>query len=328
MSLTKAPFAAIVLVCAGLIGTSQAQTAARSDFPNRSVKIVVGSSPGGGIDNISRQMAMRMSQITGQTFVIENRPGAGTTIGAGVVAKSPGDGYTIYTAATSFAVAPGLFKSLPYDTVKDFTPVTLLAYSPLLLTVNPNLPVRSTQELIALAKAKPGQLKFGSAGQGTSVHLAGELLKLAGGLDLLHVPYKGSAPATTDLIAGQIDFIFGGLIEMLPHVRAGRLRALAVTGRARSASLADIPTVGEAGITFEIGSWYGFLVPSSTPHDIVLRLHEISARALADPTLRDTLAKQATDVIADGPDKFGPYLKAEVEKWGRLVKQAGLKAAD
>ena len=311
--------AVAVVACSAPLDMTHAQA-----FPAKPVRIVVGSSPGGGIDAIARLLGPRMAEQAGQPMVVENRPGAGTTLGAGVVAKSPADGYTIYVASTSFAVAPSLFKSLPYDTARDFAAVTLLAYSPMILAVHPGLPARTTQELIALAKAQPGKLKYGSAGSGSSVHLAGELLKLAGGVDLLHVPYKGSAPATTDLLAGHIDLIFGGIIEMLPQVKAGKLRALALTGRKRSALLPEVPTVLEANLNFEVGSWYGFVVPAGTPRDNVQRLHELTARALADPAVRERLASQATDVIADGPEKFGPYLQAEIGKWARVVQQAGI----
>jgi len=315
---------ALTLACAATLGLAHAQTTPRNDFPNRPVRVVVGSSPGGGIDAIARLLGPRMAEFAGQPVVIENRPGAGTTIGANVVAKAPADGYTVYLASTSFAVAPSLFKSLPYDTTRDFAAITLLAYSPMILTVHPSLAARTTQELISLAKAQPGKLKYGSAGSGSSVHLAGELLKLAGGVNLLHVPYKGSAPATADLLAGHIDLIFGGIIEMLPQVRAGKLRALALTGMKRSPLLPDVPTVLEANLNFEVGSWYGFLAPAATPRDIVQRLHDVTARALADPAVRERLANQATDVIADGPEKFGPYLQAEVVKWARVVQQAGI----
>ena len=262
------------------------------DFPARSVRLIVPQSAGGGADILARTVGQKLSEAWGQPVVIDNRPGAAGIIGTEAVAKAAPDGYTLLMGAIStHAINPSLYKTLSYDPVKDFAPVTMVATAPLLVVVHPSLPVNSTQELIALAKAKPGQLFFASAGSGNSAHLAGELFKTMANVDLVHVPYKGATPAETDLIGGQVSVMFSSILSALPHAKAGKMKALAVTSARRSSIAPDLPTVAESGVPgYDVNPWYGLFAPAGTPRAIVERINRDVARILAQPDVRQRFA--------------------------------------
>lgn len=314
---------ALASLAAGLSGAALGQA---PPYPTKPIRIVVGTVPGGGIDIVARLLAQKLSELEGSPVIVENRPGASTTIGANAAAKSPPDGYTLFMASTSFAVAGGLYKNLPYDTIKDFAPVTLVASGPLVLGVNPSNPAKNLKELIAWAKSKPGKPIFGSAGAGTSVHLAGELFRLSAGFEYVHVPYKGGAPATADMMGGHVDMVFDVVVSILPHVKAGKARAIAVTSLQRSPLLPDVPTMSESGLSgFEVAGWYGVLAPAGTPQAVVGRLHQMITRALAAPDLRARYASLGSDAVGEGPERWGPYLQNEFSKWSKVIQQAGIQ---
>ena len=316
-----------VIACALLTaGISSGAFGQATPFPSKPIRIVVGTVPGGGIDIVARLLAQKISELDGNPVIVENRPGASTTIGANTVAKAPADGYTLFMASTSFAVAGGLYKNLPYDTLKDFAPVTLVASGPLVLGVNPSNPARNLKELIAWAKAKPGKPIFGSAGAGTSVHLAGELFRMSAGFEYVHVPYKGGAPATADMMGGHVDMVFDVVVSILPHIKAGKARAIAVTGLQRTPLLPEVPTMAESGLPgFEVAGWYGLLAPAGTPQPIVARLHQMTVKALGAPDLRARLTSLGSDAVGDGPERWGPYLQSEFSKWSKVIQQAGIQ---
>lgn len=318
-----------IATLAGWMVTSFAQPtapAATAAFPAKPIRILVGTAPGGAVDFTARTLAQRMIETSGNPTVVENRPGAGTTLAAAALAKSPPDGYTLYMASTSFTVAASLAKHLPYDSVKDFIPVTLVAAGPLMLSIRLGIPASNMQELIAWVKSGPGKMTYGTSGAGSSTHLTGELLRLLTGANLVHVPYKGSAPSTADLIGGHVDSVVSSITEIHPHVKAGKVRAIAVTASRRSPLLPDVPTMAEAGFPgAEVLSWYGILAPAGTPREVVARLHEMIVKAMADPATRARMTAQSADVIADGPDKFGPYVRNEIARWSKIVQDAGIR---
>ena len=296
------------------------------DYPNKPVRLVVPFAAGGSSDPVARLLAQKLTAFLGQPFIVENRPGAGGNIGADIVAKSRPDGYTLLFAAGSFAVNVSLFEKLPYDPLKDFDPIIHVCMVNGILVVHPSVKATSVQELIALARAQPGSVNFGSAGNGTILHLAGELFKAAAKVDMVHVPYKGSGPALADLIGGQVQTMFANMPGTLQHVKAGRLRVLAVTGDKRSSALPEVPTIAESGLPgFRAATWFGVLAPAGTPKEIVARLNAELAKALASPELVDHLRTEGADVVAGSPEQFGAFLKSEVERWGPVVRAAGIK---
>jgi tripartite-type tricarboxylate transporter receptor subunit TctC len=319
-----------LIVAAGLAATLFAAgtaAAAEASFPTRTIKIVVPFPPGGSSDTVARLLAAGMSQKLGQTVIVDNRGGAGTIIGTDMVAKSPGDGYTLLWMATPFAINVTLFKSLPYDTFKDFTPVIDGVAIPLVLIVPPDSPYKSVAELIAGAKKVPGKLNYGSSGLGGSPHLATEMFASMAGIKLTHVPYKGSAPAVQDLLAGQTNMVFDTLFLTLPQIKAGKARALAQTGKTRSPLLPDVPTVAEAGLPgYEATSWLSVAAPASTPPEIIKKLNAAAFETLTSPELREVLLKQGATVIADTPQEATARLKVEVERWGKAVRESGATA--
>jgi tripartite-type tricarboxylate transporter receptor subunit TctC len=292
-------------------------------YPARPVRIVVPFAAGGGIDIITRLVVQRLTWPQGA--VVDNRPGAGSVLGTSVVARSAPDGYTLLMTAPPFTTNAALIAKLPYDP-RDFTPVMLTTYAPLVVVVHPSVPVRSVQELVALAKAKPGQLAYASSGNGGPSHLAGELFKSMAGIDLVHVPYKGSAPAAADLAAGHVQVGFGDLLSSLPFVKTGQMRAIAVTSARRASVFPDLPTVAESGVPdFETLTWSGLMAPAGTPPALIAALHADFARALKAPELRDRLAAEGTTVVADDPASFAAFLRNEIEKVARLAKVTTLK---
>jgi len=295
-------------------------------YPVKPVRIVVGFAAGGPTDIAARLAAQKLTEKLGQQFIVDVRPGAGGAIATEIVAKAPADGYTLLVPAFAHAVNPALHKKLPFDTGKDFAPIALFASAANILAVHPSVPAKSVGELIAIAKAKPGQLTYGSAGNGTASHLAGELFDMMAGVKLTHVPYKGSAPASTDLLGGQISAAFPGVAIALPHTRAGRLRSLAITSLKRSRAMPEVPTMSEAGLRgFEVISWYGLLAPAGTPQNIVQRLNAAVDRSVHEPDALERLASFGAEPVNMTPDAFGTFIRNELEKWAKVVKVAGLK---
>jgi tripartite-type tricarboxylate transporter receptor subunit TctC len=300
---------------------------AQAAYPDRPIRLVVAFAPGGFTDIVGRVTAARLSEALGQQVVVDNKAGAGGIIGTEVGAKAPPDGYTLLLGTIStHAMNPHLYKSLPYDPVKDFAPVARVATSPNILVVHPSVPARSVAELIAAAKAKPGDLKYGSGGNGTSSHLAGEMFKATAGVDILHVPYRSTSQGTTALLAGEISLMFDTLPSALPHVQAGKLRALAVTPRERVAFVPDLPTVAESGLPgFEMGVWVGIFAPAGTPAPVIARLDAETKKLLALPDVMARFETLGVTPFYAPPDGLAKYLREETEKWGRVVRGAGIK---
>ncbi len=303
-----------------LAGPAFAQT-----FPAKPIRIVVPFTPGGPNDILARMIGQRYTAAWGQQTIVDNRPGGGTVIGTDIVAKAAPDGYTLLMVSTSHAANPSLMPKLPFDTLRDFASVGQAVSSPNVLVVHPSIPVRNTRDLINLAKARPGQITFASGGSGAATHLAGELLKIMGGVEMTHIPYKGAGPATIDLISGQVTWMFGTILPTLPHVRAGKLRALAVSGKERAAVLPDVPTVAEHVPGFEASSWYGVFAPAATPADVIAKLNQEMARALTPTDVRQRLASEGTEVVAGNPEDFMTLFRTEAAKWARVIKQSGIR---
>jgi tripartite-type tricarboxylate transporter receptor subunit TctC len=315
---------AFTAIALALLGAS----AFAQSYPNKPIRLVVGFTPGGVSDVLARAMSAKLSQNLGQQVVIDNRPGAGTTIASEFIAKSAPDGYTLYFCdATTHAINASLYTRLPYDSVKDFAFISLVASTPLLLVVNPALPARTVPELIALAKSRAGQLNYASSGNGTIVHLAGETFKSMAGVDLVHVPYKGSAPATVAVIAGDVAFIFSTMPAALPHVKSGKLRALAVTTPARVGAVQDIPTVAESGLpAFDLTLYSGVIGPAGMPREIVERMNGELAKVVNSPEIKEFFATQGATPMASSPEQFAEHMRADIVKLGKAVKASGAKA--
>jgi len=293
-------------------------------WPSRPIRMVIPLSPGGFADVPGRILAARLSASLRQNVFVENRPGAGGTIGADFVVKSAPDGYTLLFTGTPHVISPWIYKKLPYDALKDFEPVALVASGPYVLVVNPQLAVNSVRELIAAAKAQPGQIDYASSGNGSAQHLVSALFTSMAGIQLNHVPYKGSGPAMQDLIGGQVRVSFAGIPNVMPHVKAGRLRALAVSTPNRSPDLPDIPTVAEAGVPgYEATLWLNLAAPGGTPQLIVQRLHSETVKALQDPELQRSFRSAGVEASPLGPQELAVFMRAEYEKWGRVVRETG-----
>lgn len=300
---------------------------AATDYPRRAITYVAPYPAGTTTDFVARAVAQALSTEVGQPVVVDNRAGAGGTIGSGLVAHARPDGYTLLQGSTStHGINPTLYAKLPYDADKSFEPVGLIASSPLILVLNPSVPARSVQELIALARAKPGGLRYGSAGNGSSQHLAGQLFESRAGVDFMHVPYKGGSAAMTDLLGGQIDMMFEIFPTALPHMQSGRLRALGVTSPQRMPNLPDLVTLSESGVPgYEMSTWHGVLAPAGTPRDIVQILNRSLARALAQPALQTRFAAAGLQAAPGSPEDFGKFIRAEVQRWAGLVKASGAR---
>lgn len=314
-------FAALALTLAG--AGASAQT-----YPSKPIRLVVPYPPGGPLDIMARAIGQKLTEAWKQPVVVDNRAGAGGNIGADLVAKSPADGYTLLMGAVAtHAINPSLYSKIPYDPVKDFTPVALVAQVPNILVINPSVPAKSVRELIALARAKPGYLNFGSGSTGSTGHLAGELFNTMAGVQMVHIPYKGAAPAMADLLSGQVQLMFDNLANALPNVKAGRLRALAVTTLARSAAMPDLPTVAESGLPgFDLTTWFGLMVPAGTPPEIVARLNAEIVRALNAKDMRERLQKMGAEPPADNtPEHFAAFIGTEAAKYAKVVKDSGAK---
>ena len=316
-------FVLAALACA--VATFAAAAVAQP-YPNRPVRMIVPFAPGGATDIIARLVGQKLAERMGTSIVIENKPGAGTTVGNAEVAKARNDGYTLLFAPTPFVISQVVYPSLPYDPQKDFAPVSLLAVSPFILVVNTAFAPKSTAELVALAKAQPGTISFASAGNGTVPHLAGELFKLRAGVDLQHVPYKGGGPAIVDLVSGQVPMMFATPIEVNQHVQSGRLRVLGTTSMQRLAALPDVPTLSESGYPdFEVLSFFGVLAPAGTPGEIVQRLASELAAVMELADVRERFAQQSAEARVLGPPAFAAFLGRERDKWADIVKRSGAK---
>jgi tripartite-type tricarboxylate transporter receptor subunit TctC len=303
------------------------QSLLAQDYPQKTIRLIVPYPPGGTADMLARTLGQEMAETLGQQIIIDNRPGAGGNIGADLAAKAAPDGYTILmgTVATH-AINPNLYSQMPYDAAKDFAPIVLVATLPNLLVVNPSLPARNVKELIALAKAKPGELAFASAGNGTSQHLSGELFKKMTGVDMIHIPYKGSAPAVTDLVGGQVHLMFDNIPSSLPQVRAGKLRALAVTGPRRSPVLPDLPTLSEAGLPgFSITSWFALFAPAGTPAKILIRLNKEAGKAIASKELRQQWMAQGIESAGGSAEQLAAFRRIEAPRWEKIIADSGAR---
>lgn len=318
---------ALLSLAAIAVSMSFSPSALAQSFPSRPLRIVVPFPAGGTTDVLARAVAQKLTETLGQPVVVDNRPGAGGNIGAELVAKSPPDGYTLLMGTVgTHAINPGLYPKMPYDHVRDFAPVILVAGVPNVLVVNPSLPVNSVQELIAYAKANPGKLNFASSGNGTSIHLSGELFKTMAGVQIMHVPYKGSAPALQDMVGGQVQLMFDNLPSSLALIKGGKLKALAVTSSARAAALPDVPTMAESGLPgFEASSWFGLLAPAGTPQPAIAKLNAEVARWLASPEAKEKLLAQGAIAAGGTPEDFARHIAAETAKWQKVVKESGAK---
>ncbi len=317
----------LLVFCIALVGI-QAQAWSQAGYPNRPVKVIVAFPPGQATDQAARAIAQKLSENLGQQFFVENRPGAASIIGSEAAAKSPNDGYTLFMGSSgSLAVNPGMYAKLPYDPVKDFTPISLTLKVPFFIVVNPAVPVASVKELVAYLKANPGKVNFGSAGNGASNHLSAELFKSVAGVTMVHVPYKGSPPAVTDLLAGQIGLMFETGPLIMPHMKTGRLKVLAVGSAQRSLAAPELVTVAESGYPgFETVGWAGLLAPAGTPKDIVVKLNAEVVRILSQPEVTGRFVTLGAELLSSSADDFGAYIKAETAKWGKVIRDSGAKA--
>jgi tripartite-type tricarboxylate transporter receptor subunit TctC len=295
-------------------------------WPQKSIRFIIPYPPGGGTDQLGRILGQKLAEELGQPVIIDNKPGAGTNIGTELAAKSAPDGYTMLLASPSFTNNVALYDKLPFDPQKDFDAVTLVASVPLVLVVPPSLPANNITELIALAKAKPGSMSYAMA-TGSTPHLAGEMLKVMAGIDVAPIPYKGMAPAYPDLLSGRIQYLFDAVSTGLPHIQAGKTRALGVSSPTRSQAAPQIPTLAESGLPgFEAEGWYGIVVPKGTPPDIIAKLNAETLKALADPATAQRIKGAGFDIIAKGPADFTAYMQSEQTRWAKLIKQVGIKA--
>ena len=314
--------AATLFACAVFSGAANAQS-----YPAKTVRWVVPFPPGGGTDTISRTLAQKLTEAWGQQVIADNRPGSGGTIGLAVAAKLPADGYNIVLGQlANVAIAPALYPKLPYDPVKDLQPVTLVLTSPLILVVHPSVPAKNTRELLALAKAKPGSLTFGSPGNGTTGHLGTELLQHAAKVKMTHIPYKGAQPAFTGLLGGEIAIYMSSVPPAQPMINAGRVRAIGVTSATRMASLPQVPTIAETGVPgYEVTNWYGVMMPVGVPKDILTKVNADLVKILKQPEVQQRFASEGGDVTPNTPEQFGTFIRNEIAKWGKAVRESGAK---
>ena len=317
----------LVMSCALLpSAVHAAQLDAAAAYPARPIRIVVPQSPGASTDLTARLIGLKLSEAFGQSVIVDNRPGAGSINGTEVVARATPDGHTLLVVASSFTINPSLQKNLPYDTVRDFAPITQISRFPNLLAAHPAVPVTTLQDVIALAKSKPGQLNYASAGLGTGTHMSAELLKMMTGIDFVHIPFKGGGPAVIAIIGGQTEFIFGTTVGLLPHVRSGKLKGIAVTTAKRSAAAPEIPSFAESGLPgYDHGPWNGFFAPGKTPQAIVDKLNAATVRALRSAEVTRIFTNDGADPVGNKPAEFAAIVKEETAKWAKVIKAAGIK---
>jgi tripartite-type tricarboxylate transporter receptor subunit TctC len=315
------------LVAVAILAAASHTAAQTSSYPNRPVRLIVPVAPGGGTDIIARSLAQKLADAWGQTVVVDNRAGAGSTVGTALAVKAAPDGYTLVLVSIGLAFNESLYAKLPYDTLRDLAPITLVATQPNLLVINPAVPARTVAELVQLAKTKPGSLAYASGGAGSASHLSGELFRSMAGIAIVHVPYKGTAPALTDLVAGQVQLLITPMVQALPLVTGGRVRALAVTSVRRSNLMPNVPTLAEAGVPgYEFNTWYGILAPAGTPKPVVDRLQRDSVTALGAADLRERFSAGGLEPLTSTPEEFAAYLRAEIAKWGRIIRDNNLRA--
>jgi tripartite-type tricarboxylate transporter receptor subunit TctC len=301
-----------------------ATSAAAQAYPTKPIRLIVPFAPGGGNDNVARLVGKRVEESLGKPIVVDNRPGAGGVLGAEAAAKSPPDGYTLFLGGVgSHAVNPNLIRNLPYDPIKDFAPVTLLAQAPLVLVVHPSVPARNIAEFIAYARKNPGKLNFASNGNGSSSQLAAVMFDSMAGVEMVHVPYKGLSPALTDLLSGDVQVMFSSVVAIVPHIKAGKVRALAVTGKTRLALLPEVPTLAESGLKgYEASSWYGILAPAGTPREIVVKLGAEFSRAVRQPEVARSLVAEGAEPVGSTPEEFAAHIRAELARLGKVIREA------
>ncbi|OFZ86118.1 MAG: hypothetical protein A2V78_00245 [Betaproteobacteria bacterium RBG_16_64_18] len=327
MNIAKRYVGAVLLAAAlgGMAWSAAAQEAAR-DYPSKPIRFVVPTPPGGFLDLLARVIGQKLSENWAQPIVVENRTGGGITIGSSAVATAAPDGYTLLVVPPDFAINPSLYAKLPYDTLKDFAPVTLVAFGPSVLVVHPSVPVRSVKELVELAKSKPGQLNYASAGNGSGGHLAMELFKTMAGVDLVHVPYRGLGPAVIDLVGGKVSVMFAQLAAVRRHIDAGKLRAIGVAGKERSQAVPDLPTVAESGFAgFDVNPWFGIVAPGGTPKDILAKLSAEIGKITRLPEVKKKLSPFGAEFVSNTPEEFAAFMNSEVAKWAKVVKSAGVR---
>lgn len=319
-----------LIAAAWTCGAAWAQTASTSSgqaYPTRPIRFVVGFPPGGATDVVARLISQKLSDALGQPVVVDNRAGAASNIGAEFVATSPKDGHTIFMGTVSLSINPSLYSKLAYDALRDFAPVTQVTSTPFMLVVHPSLPVTSVKQFITLAKSRPGELNYASAGSGSGAHLFTEMFRSMAGVKVVHVPYKGAAPATTATLSGETIFMFDNIVTTLPLARAGRLRALAVTTSARSSAAPDIPTVAESGVPgYDANAWFGVFAPSGTPPAVINRLHSEIVKVVKLPDIRDRFLSLGGEPVGSTPEQFGAFFRNEVAKWGKVVRESGARA--
>ena len=314
-------------IAAGLATSLLATAALAQSYPAKPIRLIVPFAAGGGNDNVARLVGKHLSDSLGQPLVIDNRPGAGGVLGAELAAKAVPDGYTLFLGGVgSHAVNPNLNDSLRYDPIRDFAPVALLAQAPLVLVVHPSVPADSITAFVALARSRPGQLNYASNGNGSSSHLAAVMFDSMTGVDMVHVPYKGLSPALTDLLSGRVQLMFSSVVAILPHIKAGKLRGLAVTGSRRLASMPNLPTIAESGLPgYEASSWYGVLAPAGTPREIVARLNAELVKALEQPEVRTSLLAEGAEPIGGSPEQFAAHIRSEMERLGKMIREAKIR---
>jgi tripartite-type tricarboxylate transporter receptor subunit TctC len=317
----------VVIVAAAVITALTGMSVVAQTYPNKPIRMIVGTAPGGPIDFAARLTAQKLTEALGQSVVVDNRSGAGGTIGTDYVAKSAADGYTLLMAsAATLCITPALYPKLPYNTLKDFAPVSMVAGVSYVVVVHPAIAAKTAAEFVALAKSRPRQLRFGSAGSGSVTHLAVELFRSMAGIEVVHVPYKGAGPAMIDLLGGQLDFMFDSVLTSTPLVKAGKLRALAQTGARRSPVLPEVPTVGETVLPgYEVSTWFGLVAPAATPHGIVTKLNGAIVRGLGNADTRERLLAQGIEPIGNSPEAFAKLLRDEMPKWAQIVKTSGAR---
>ncbi len=321
--MNKAAAASVLLLCCATAGIS----AHGQQFPTRPIRFISPYPPGGGNDTLSRILADKLSDSLGQRIIVDNRPGANTIVGSEITAKSAPDGHTLILLPTSFVTNPSFYRKLPYDTERDFAPVALIALSPQMLVSHPSVPANTVKDLIALARAKPGYYSYSSSGQGSVGHLAGILFTMMTRTELVHIAYKGTAQAVTDLLGGHVPLMFSSMLNTLPHVRAGKLRIYGITSAKRSPALSDVPTIAEAGVPgYESSLWYGVLAPGKTPMPIVRRINAEFEKALRLPDVIEKLASQGVDTYYSTPEQFAARIKDEIPKWAKVISASGVRA--
>jgi len=325
-SVSKFTTAVMQVLTASVLLVLTVCAAAQQAYPSKPIRLVIPAAPGGGTDILGRLIARKLSQSLGQPVLVENRAGAGGNIATALVAKSAPDGYTLILVNTAFSVVPSLYRNPGFDAERDFAAITHLMISPLLLVAHPSVPVKSVRDLIALAKQRPGELNFASAGIGQSTHLAAELLKSMAKINIVHVPYSGGGPALADVLGGHVTLFFGSMLSTLPHAKSGKLRALGVTSLKRARAIPEVPTISEAALPgFEAVGWYGVLVPAATPKDVINRLSQEFVRSLESTDVRENIIKDGGEPVGGTPDQFAAFIKSELAKWGDVVRVSGAK---